>query len=62
MSTELNGEGEVASGIVLQRAILTVSALSSTASAGIVLLAIYALGPGIPFLLSAALPITSCSA
>lgn len=35
-------------------AILTVSALSSTASAGIVLLAIYSLGLGIPFLLSAA--------
>ncbi|CAN7386799.1 cytochrome c biogenesis protein CcdA [Pararhizobium sp. LjRoot235] len=35
-------------------AILTVSALSSTASAGIVLLATYSLGLGIPFLLSAA--------
>ncbi|MQW58646.1 cytochrome c biogenesis CcdA family protein [Sinorhizobium meliloti] len=35
-------------------AILTVSALSSTASAGIVLLAIYSLGLGVPFLLSAA--------
>lgn len=35
-------------------AILTVSALSATASAGIVLLAIYSLGLGIPFLLSAA--------
>jgi cytochrome c-type biogenesis protein len=35
-------------------AILTVSALSSTASAGIILLAIYSLGLGIPFLLSAA--------
>ncbi|MDX0973332.1 cytochrome c biogenesis protein CcdA [Sinorhizobium medicae] len=34
-------------------AILTVSALSSTASAGIVLLATYSLGLGIPFLLSA---------
>ncbi|WEX91576.1 cytochrome c biogenesis protein CcdA (plasmid) [Sinorhizobium garamanticum] len=34
-------------------AILTVSALSSTASAGIVLLAIYSLGLGVPFLLSA---------
>ncbi|WEX79648.1 cytochrome c biogenesis protein CcdA (plasmid) [Sinorhizobium numidicum] len=34
-------------------AILTVSALSSTASAGIVLLAIYSLGFGVPFLLSA---------
>ena len=35
-------------------AILTVSALSSTATAGIVLLAVYSLGLGIPFLLSAA--------
>jgi cytochrome c-type biogenesis protein len=35
-------------------AILTVSALSATASAGIVLLVIYSLGLGIPFLLSAA--------
>ncbi|CZT37759.1 cytochrome c biogenesis CcdA family protein [Rhizobium sp. 9140] len=35
-------------------AILTVSALSSTASAGIVLLAIYSIGLGVPFLLSAA--------
>ncbi|OAP35200.1 cytochrome C biogenesis protein [Sinorhizobium glycinis] len=35
-------------------AILTVSALSSTASAGIVLLAIYSLGLGVPFLLAAA--------
>ncbi|MCO5965923.1 cytochrome c biogenesis protein CcdA [Sinorhizobium meliloti] len=35
-------------------AILTVSALSSTASAGIVLLAFYSLGLGVPFLLSAA--------
>lgn len=34
-------------------AILTVSALSSTASAGIILLTIYALGLGVPFLLSA---------
>ncbi|MDX0190380.1 cytochrome c biogenesis protein CcdA [Sinorhizobium meliloti] len=35
-------------------AILTVSALSSTATAGIVLLAVYSLGLGVPFLLSAA--------
>jgi cytochrome c-type biogenesis protein len=35
-------------------AILTVSALSSTASAGILLLAVYSLGPGVPFLRSAA--------
>ncbi|RVH28081.1 cytochrome c biogenesis CcdA family protein [Sinorhizobium meliloti] len=35
-------------------AILTVSALSSTAAAGIVLLAVYSLGLGVPFLLSAA--------
>jgi cytochrome c-type biogenesis protein len=35
-------------------AILTVSALSSTASAGILLLAVYSLGLGVPFLLSAA--------
>ncbi len=34
--------------------ILTVSALSSTAAAGIVLLAVYSLGLGVPFLLSAA--------
>ncbi|WP_272950741.1 cytochrome c biogenesis CcdA family protein [Sinorhizobium meliloti] len=34
-------------------AILTVSALSSTAAAGIVLLAVYSLGLGVPFLLSA---------
>lgn len=33
--------------------ILTVSALSSTAAAGIVLLAVYSLGLGVPFLLSA---------
>ncbi|CAN7493163.1 cytochrome c biogenesis CcdA family protein [Pararhizobium sp. LjRoot238] len=35
-------------------AILTISALSSTASAGISLLAVYSLGLGVPFLLSAA--------
>ncbi len=35
-------------------AILTVGALSSTASAGIFLLAVYSLGLGVPFLLSAA--------
>jgi cytochrome c-type biogenesis protein len=35
-------------------AILTVSALSSTASAGIALLAVYSLGLGVPFLASAA--------
>ena len=35
-------------------AILTVSALSSTASAGIVLLSVYSIGLGVPFLASAA--------
>ncbi|MBW0368336.1 cytochrome c biogenesis CcdA family protein [Ensifer adhaerens] len=35
-------------------AILTISALSSTATAGISLLAVYSLGLGVPFLLSAA--------
>lgn len=35
-------------------AILTVSALSSTASAGITLLSVYSIGLGVPFLLSAA--------